>query len=328
MLETPDFPRLHLGVSACLAGQPVRFNGGHAQDDFVNHALRDVADFTLFCPEAPVLGTPRETIRLVNVDGKIHIQGVKSQQDVTERVQHSSAEQAQKVLTSNPDGVVVKSRSPTCGLERIKVYHPDGSWYGSRDPLTTGVFTARLQAADPLLPIEDEGRLRDAWLRENFMLRVYTRARWRLFLAQAPTVKGLQDFHRRHKFLLMAKNEQLYREMGPLVAETRNANLAEKLEAYGKRLHQVMATLSTRKRLRNAFDHLYGYYKTRLDPEEKTYYARTMQEFMDGIVPLIAVVKVLEGFQHRYPNAYLADQVFWNPYPPQLALRTDVSATR
>lgn len=326
--DKPDFPRLRLAASGCLLGQPVRYNGGHAQDDFVQR-LRHYADFSPFCPEAPVLGTLRETIRLVSVDGKVRVRGTVSGTDVTEAIEASCERQALAVLAYQPDGVIVKSKSPTCGLERVKLYREDGVWQSPRDPVTSGRFTARLLTAAPFLSIEEEGRLHDAWLREQFMLRVYTRARWRTFVTSAsPTVAGLQRFHRRHKLILLARNEMILRRLGTLVAAATSENLSQTLALYDKLLNEAFATPSSRRRLRNVFHHVLGYFKTVLRSEEKRFYLQTLDEFIAGVVPLITVIKVWEGLLLRRPHPYLAEQIFWHPYPPELALRSAVSATR
>ena len=156
------FPKLKIAVSDCLRGTECRYNGGHAQDDFINHHLAPYAQFLPFCPEAPVLGTPRETIRLVNIDGSIRVRGTKSEKDVTEGIQSYNQKMIPKLLEQGVDGAIVKSRSPTCGMERIKMYRPTGEWYGSQDKMGQGLFTAELQQQAPQLAVEEEGRLQDA----------------------------------------------------------------------------------------------------------------------------------------------------------------------
>lgn len=322
------FPRLKIAVSDCLRGTECRYNGGHAQDDFINHHLAKYADFLPFCPEAPVLGTPRETIRLVNVDGDIRVRGTRTEQDVTEGIQRYNEKMVPKLLQQGIDGAVVKSRSPTCGLERIKIYRPSGEWFGSQDKMGQGMFTATLQRQAPGLAVEEEGRLQDAWLRENFMMRVFTTARWREFLAGEPTVADFQVFHRDHKYLLLSKSETLYREMGPIVASTTPDNLAEQLEVYETKLQALLANRSKRGSVINVLDHLYGYFKKQLTEDEKVHYRETVEEFRDGIVPLIAVIKVLQQFLSHYGSAYLETQVFFHPYPAELALRSKITAYR
>jgi uncharacterized protein YbgA (DUF1722 family)/uncharacterized protein YbbK (DUF523 family) len=327
-MQAARFPRLRIAVSDCLRGTECRYNGGHAQDDFINQQLAHYADFFPFCPEAPVLGTPRETIQLVGIDDKIHVMGTRTRRDVTEGIENYTHRMVPKLLEQQIDGAVVKSRSPSCGLERIKVYRPDGQWYGSSDPMSSGVFTAHLQHSAPQLAIEEEGRLQDAWLRESFMVQVFTAARWREFLAAEPTLAGFQAFHRDHKYLLLSKNETLYRHLGALVATTRRDNLQESLRGYGYLLMELLAYRSKRGHVRNVLDHIYGYFKSQVSEDEKQHYHDTVQEFVDGIIPLVAVIKILEQFVKRYGSDYLQSQIFFHPYPPELALRSKITAYR
>jgi len=322
------FPRIRIAVSDCLRGTECRYNGGHAQDDFVNKQLAKFADFHPFCPEAVVLGTPRETIRLVGIGNEIHVMGSKSSHDVTEGIKNYTHKMVPKLLEQKLDGAVVKSRSPSCGLDRIKVYRPDGQWYGSTDPMVAGLFTGHLKASDPCLAIEDEGRLNDAWLRENFMVQVFTSARWREFLESEPTLAAFQAFHRDHKYLLMSKNQELYREMGALVSTTRKHNLQESLTGYQYKLFEILAFRSKRGSVKNVLDHIYGYFKKQLTEEEKLHYIETVDEFYNGIIPLIAVIKILEQFVKHHGSDYLKTQVFFHPYPPELALRSKINAYR
>ncbi|MGM0541905.1 MAG: YbgA family protein [Pseudomonadota bacterium] len=323
-----NFPRLKIAVSDCLRGTQCRYNGGHAQDDFVNDHLARYADFYPFCPEAAVIGTPRETIRLVGIDTQVRVIGPKSKSDYTEGLQAYNDKIIPKILSHQMDGAVVKSRSPSCGLERIKVYQPSGEWHGSKDPMQAGLFTGDLQKAAPYLAIEEEGRLTDAWLRESFMLQAFTSARWREFCEAEPTVGKFQAFHRDHKYLFQSKSEGIYRELGALVSATRKHNLAESLLGYEQKMFALLACRSTKGHVKNVLDHIYGYFKHELTPLEKNHYHETVTEFMDNIVPLIAVIKVLEQFLNHYGSDYLSSQVFFNPYPADLALRSTTSAYR
>lgn len=322
------YPQLRLAVSDCLRGTECRYNGGHAQEDFINQSLQSYAKFFPFCPEAPVLGVPRETIRLVNVEGKIRVRGTRSEADVTDALQQYIDKVIPSLLKQNLDGVIVKSRSPTCGLERIKHYRPTGEWFGSQDKMGQGLFTQSLLKQAPSLAIEDEGRLQDAWLRENFMLRLYTLARWRIFLQSEPNVAQFQAFHRDHKYLLLTKSEVIYREMGPLVAEATAQNLIDRLKAYEEKLHAALACRTKVGVMINVLDHIYGYFKKSLSDQEKQLYLETREEFRQQIIPLIAVIKLLQQFLQHYGSDYLSTQVILDPYPADLALRSKITAYR
>lgn len=330
-MQKPEFPRLKIALSDCLHGTECRYNGGHAQYDFVRHELSKYADFFRFCPEAAVMGTPRETIRLVGVDSQIRVIGPKSGNDYTEGLQKYTDSKIDFLQKQDIDGAVVKSRSPSCGLERIKVYRPTGEWYGSKDPMDQGLFTKNLQQRLPNLFIEEEGRLQDAWLRENFMLNLFTRARWREMLEKQqenPSVKVFQDFHRDHKYLLLSKDPALYKEMGSLVANTSKLNAQEQMQSYEALLLQALQTRASKGKMMNTLQHMYGYFKHEVNEAEKELFTETLEEFKQGIVPLISVMKLLEQFISHYGSDYLQTQVIIHPYPSDLALRSRITAYR
>ncbi|WP_028485840.1 YbgA family protein [Thiomicrorhabdus chilensis] len=322
------FPRLKIAVSDCLKGVECRYNGGHAQDDFVKNQLAQYADFVPFCPEAAVIGTPRETVRLVDVKGQVRVLGGKSHTDYTDGLQDYTEKRVELIKQRNVDGAVVKSRSPSCGLERIKVYRESGEWFGSTDPMGQGLFTGHLQKTLPHLAIEEEGRLQDAWLRENFVVRLYTTARWREFLASEPSLADFQAFHRNHKYLMLTKSPSIHREMGALVATTRKDNLHQSLLGYQNKLSELLAYRTKRGQVRHVLDQIYGFFKHQLSPGEKNLYHQTVQEFIQGVVPLITVIKILEQYLMHYGSDYLAEQVFFHPYPAELALRSKITAYR
>lgn len=326
--ENAGFPRLTIAVSDCLKGVECRYNGGHAQDEFVKHQLSQYADFVPFCPEAAVIGTPRETIRLVDVKGQVRVLGSKSATDYTDGLLDYAKQRVALIAERQVDGAVVKSRSPSCGLERIKVYRESGEWYGSSDPMRQGLFTEQLQKNMPYLAIEEEGRLQDAWLRENFVLQIFSAARWREFMQKRPDVKAFQEFHRDHKFLLLSKDEILYRQMGPIVAEATVLNLQEKLAEYGDLFREAIAEKGARGKMINVLEHLYGYFKKQVTESEKVFFRETLEEFRAGTVPLIAVIKIIQQFIHHYGSEYLSTQIILHPYPPELALRSSIQAYR
>ena len=330
-MNKQEFPRLKLALSDCLIGTECRYNGGHAQYDFVRYELAKYADFYKFCPEAAVIGTPRETIRLVNVEAEIRVIGPKSGQDYTDGLKKYTDSKVNFLQKQNLDGAVVKSRSPSCGLERIKVYRPTGEWYGSQDPMDMGVFTKAMQTAMPDIFIEEEGRLQDAWLRENFMLNLFTRARWRELMeaiGETPAIKQLQDFHRDHKYLLLSKEERLYREMGQVVAQTTKDNFFDQCQVYQASLFELLQARASKGKMVNVMQHMYGYFKNQVTESEKALFTETLQEFRQGIVPLISVVKLLQQLINHYGSEYLETQWILNPYPSELALRSKITAYR
>jgi len=322
------FPKPKIAVSDCLMGTECRYNGGHAQYDFLRKRLAEFVEFKRFCPEAAVIGTPRETVRLVGMPEGIRVIGPKSGQDYTDGLQEYTDKKLNYLHKENIDGAVVKSRSPSCGLERIKVYRPTGEWFGSNDPMDSGLFTKNLREQMPQLAIEEEGRLQDAWLRENFIMHIFAAARWREFLESKPTLAQLQAFHRDHKYLLMSKHDATFRELGSIVAQARKESLESDLEIYQGKFLQALQYRSSRGKMINAIEHMYGYFKDKLNQAEKEHYLETLEEFKQGIVPMISVMKVLEQFLSHYGNNYLATQVLLHPYPAKLALRSNLNAYR
>lgn len=327
-LNQPEFPKPRIAISDCLLGTECRYNGGHAQYDFVRYKLADYVEFKRFCPEAAVIGTPRETVRLVGFEGQIRVIGPKSGNDYTDGLQDYTDKKMNFLIKQNIDGAVVKSRSPTCGLERIKVYRPTGEWFGSNDPMDMGLFTKNLRQNFPQIAIEEEGRLQDAWLRENFMMHIFSAARWREFIDNEPTVAGFQAFHRDHKYLLLSKNEAAYRKMGPIVAKANKNHLNESLQAYGEFFLEAVGSKTTRGKMINTIEHMYAYFKEDLSDAEKGFYQQTLGEFQLGIVPLVSLMKLIEGWIYRYGCDYLATQKIIHPYPAELALRSNVNAFR
>lgn len=321
-----NYPRVQLAVSNCLLGVKCRYNGGHAQDDFLMDRLAKYVDFVPFCPEDAVMGTPRESVRLCRVEGEIRVLGGKSKTDYTDGLLDYNQKAIARLQKKRIDGAVVKAKSPSCGLDRIKIYRPTGEWLGSDNGVGQGLFTQALQQAMPHLALEDEGRLQDPWLRENFVLQLFTLARWREFLAQAPGLLNLQTFHRQHKFLLLSKNESLYRKMGPVVAQAQISEWPKVIEAYQTLLYETLATKTQRSNMMNVLAHLYGYVKSYLGESQKSLYHETLDEFKQGIVPLIAMIKLLQQWVDEYEVSYLQDQIIFDPYPADLALRSDLLA--
>ncbi len=309
-------PRIRVGISACLLGDEVRFDGGHKRDAYINGTLGRYFEFVPFCPEvAAGLGTPREPIRLVQTGSGVRARGVKNRDlDPTEAL----AAHGDEVADSAGDlaGVILKRASPSCGMERVKVYHENGN------PLTQGrgIFAERLLARRPLLPAEEEGRLGDPVLRENFIQRVFVFHRWQTLVAAGLTPKGLVEFHTDHKLLVMAHSQGAYRDLGRLVARAGS----EDLEALaGEYIHGLMAALAIRVKRRhhvNVLLHLMGYLKKHLDAGDKAELLETFESYRSGHLPLIVPITLLRHHFRRHPEPYVERQVYLTPHPDELML--------
>lgn len=312
--------KIRVGVSACLLGAKVRFDGGHKRNRYVDEVLRDYFEFVPFCPEVAIgLGTPRQPIRLVGRPEAPRVVGTRNPQlDVTDRLRdygHTVAGQHDDLC-----GMIVKQGSPSCGMERVKVYSDKGMPYAS----SRGAFTAALMAAQPLLPIEEEGRLQDPVLRENFIARVFTFARWRELERRGLSKAGLMSFHARHKLIIMAHSPDGYRELGRLVAGVASAELAPLARRYIQRLMELLAQRAPRKRHVNVMQHLLGYLRRDLDAGDRAELLDTIEAYRKGEYPLVVPLSLLRHHFRRNPHDWVNQQVYMQPHPRELMLHNAV----
>ncbi|MDZ7753555.1 MAG: DUF523 and DUF1722 domain-containing protein [Gammaproteobacteria bacterium] len=311
---------IRVGISACLLGEEVRFDGGHKHDAYVTGTLGRYFEFVPFCPEVAVgLGTPRQPIRLVHHEGGVRARGVKDPTiDPTEGlIAYGSAVADQAAGFS---GFILKRASPSCGMERVKVYRDNG--HPTHDG--SGLFAAALMAARPLLPVEEEGRLGDPVLRENFIERVFLFNRWQRLVADGLTPKALVRFHTAHKLMLMAHCQQTYRDLGRLVAEAGRRPMAELAQEYITRLMAAFKKKVTRGRHVNVLLHLMGYLKDHLDSGDKAELVDAFETYRAGRLPLIVPITLLRHHFRRHPDPYIDAQFYLTPHPDELMLRNTI----
>lgn len=314
---------MKMGISSCLLGQMCRYNGGHAKDDFVMEVIHTYFDVIAFCPEAVIFGTPREAIRLFEDENGINVITTKENKNVTHALMESSKGMVEQIKEEGLCGFILKSNSPTCGLERVKIYdakNPSGERRG------IGVFANEIRKQFPHLPLEEEGRLQDAWLRENFMMQVFAYQEIHEFLAASPKMGDLVEFHSKYKYLIYAKSHQSYKALGSIVANHSTLALKEVLSLYTEAFLKAIALKGTVKKTYNVLIHIYGYFKKEIEKEEKEEVLLCLQEFKEGIIPLIAAIKMLNLYVKRFDITYLKTQKFLNPYPKELALRSSIKA--
>jgi len=318
-MET-DSDKILIGTSSCLLGDKVRFDGGHKRDRYVTDVLSEYFDFQPYCPElAAGMGVPRPTIRLVERDGDIRLVNVKDESvDHTDAMLAVARQYSQSL--GHLSGYILKSKSPSCGMERVSVYGKNG--YATK--IGHGIFARAMMEAWPNLPVEEEGRLNDATIRENFIERVFAYKRWQQLLDAGLTVSSLMNFHKRHKFILLAHNEKLYRQMGKMVADTRKDNLQEQAEAYINIFTEAMRSHATRKRHVNVLQHGMGYLKNALDADDKANLLEIFDKFARGEVPLIVPITMLKYHFRKNPHDYIDEQFYMDPYPAELMLRNHV----
>lgn len=314
---------MKIGVSACLLGVECNWSAGHNRYPFVSEDLAKYVEYVPLCPEAPVLGVPRETIRLVKEEGRIKVKGHKSERDYTQPLMQISQEYLKRLKEEGVCGFILKAKSPTCGMERVKVYNPQGIPERESE---AGIFAKILRQAMPHLPIEEDGRLYDAWIKENFIMQIFAYESWRLFSLSSPNMGDLVHFYTRYKFLLQAKDERLYREMGRVVANGDQKPLEEILLQFGELFLRAIAKKNKISTTYNVLEHCAGFLKNHLTPTQKEELRSAMQEFREGIVPLVLPVRLLHLYAKQYGIGYLQDQIFFEPYPRDFALRSDLKA--
>jgi len=311
-----------IAVSGCIAGESVRFDGGHGKDGFLLGAVSEVADLVTFCPEVEAgMGVPRNTIRLVRRDKDATPRAIenKTGHDWTEKLEATSRAIADRLATQSLSGVVLRRNSPTCGMERVRVY----DWNGVPNKDGVGLFAQELQRRFPLLAIEEDGRLHDGRLREAFFERVFAHARLRgVFDAGTYTSGDVVAFHTREKLLLLSHSPGIYRQLGRLVAAQKTHPRAEFASEYRRMFLSALAEPATPGRQVNALQHAAGFVKHDSGPAEKAHLQTVIADYSAGLVPLVVPVSVLRSRAASRQSPWLAAQTWLEPHPKVLRLRT------
>jgi uncharacterized protein YbgA (DUF1722 family)/uncharacterized protein YbbK (DUF523 family) len=312
---------LKVAVSGCLIGEKVRFDGGSKSDKFLLNDLSKFAEFISFCPENTVFGSPRESIRVVSKDSVKHIVGNKSNQDFTEKLREESSKVANSFLESEISGVVFKSKSPTCAISSVKNYLENGFIEGK----TSGLLYDEFKKRFPYLPMEEEGRLEDPWLRENFVMQIFAYNDFLEFEKSAEKIGQLVDFHTSYKFLLQSKSETKFRKIGNLVANHEKRDFFEVLKDYRENFLEIISLKSSVERNINVIQHMFGFLKRELSEDEKSEFLQNIEDYRNRVVPMIVPISFLHLFAKKYSSEYLLKQKFLSPYPKELALRSKIS---
>jgi len=323
MVNNPD-SKIPVGISACLTGQAVRFNGGHKRSRFCTDILSQYFELKSVCPEVAIgMGTPREPIRLVSEtpdSEAIRAVGVEHpENDFTDQLKGYAADVT--VSHTGLCGFIFMQKSPSCGLFGVKRYLPNGHPEGKAE----GIFASEYARLNPLLPMEEAGRLNDAALRENFMVRVFTYHEWQLFRQEPVTAARLIDFHSRYKYLVMAHSLVHYKETGRLLSDL-SGDIEQIADQYFGLLMKALAKPASRKMHTNTLMHLQGYLKNLIQPADKAELERIIHEYRKGIIPLIVPLTLLKHHlnHHEEANAYARQQVYLNPHPYELGLRNQL----
>ncbi len=316
MNETP----IRIAISTCLMGKSVRYNGGHKKDAFLLNTFGQYFEYVPVCPEVECgMAIPRESMRLEGTPENYRLITHKTKTDKTAMMQSWGEKRLIELAPMDLCGYIFKSKSPSSGLHRVKIYSADSShiWHNGRG-IWADMFTRRF----PLIPVEEDGRLHDPGLRENFIEKVFVFRRWRDLLKSDPGYGDLVDFHTRHKLLIMSHDVPLYRSMGKLVGEGRKEPFPELLETYLSQLLQAMDHPGTVKKHINVLQHIMGYFKSELSSDEKQELLDLLDQYRNGNIPLIVPVTMLNHYVRKYGEEYLAEQWYLHPHPVEMKLRT------
>ena len=313
----PD--KIKLGISSCLLGNEVRFDGQHKYDNWLVDVLGPYVEYVPVCPEVGCgLPIPRESMRLVGDPENPLLLTTKTQKDITPQMLEFCAHEVPRLEAENFCGFVFKSKSPSSGMERVKVYPVKG---GAASRTGIGIFARAFMQAYPLLPVEEEGRLHDPVLRENFIERIFVMQRWLQLISGKPTAGDIVRFHTSHKLLIMAHSVVHYRSMGKLVAAVSQYKPADFAALYLKELMTATARPATKSKHQNVLQHIMGYFKQDLSSDEKAELLEIIDLYKAGNYPLIVPITLLNHYVRKYDKPYLADQYYLNPHPVELNLR-------
>jgi len=314
MRASPDRSRVRVGVSSCLLGQKVRYDGGHKRDDFVADTLARHVTYVPVCPEVELgLGTPRESIRLEKHDGGLRLRGLRSGADHTEAMRRYADARVRALESEGLAGYILKKDSPSCGMERVKVIGRGG--VPTKEG--RGMFADSLMERFPLLPVEEEGRLNDPVLRRSFVVRLYAGLRARELFKGRWSRGAVVAFHSAEKLLLMAHSPEAYRELGRLVARLKETPRDEFAWRYQERMLSGLRQGATRGKHTNVLQHVAGYFKDGADDDRKEM-AAAIDDYRRGLLPLEAPLTLLRHHTRRAAEPWLRIQTYFDPCPREL----------
>lgn len=310
-----------IGVSACLLGNNVRYDGGHKKDLFLTETFGRHIEWVPVCPEIEVgMGVPREPVRLVTSQQGLRMIAEHSGKDWTAQMNSFAAMRAKALKALALSGYIFKKDSPSCGMTSVRLYRTLGV------PARTGrgLYADAVMRELPSLPVEEEGRLNDPELRENFIERVFAYHRWQLSSKQHKSVRALVDFHTRHKFLILAHSARHYQRLGRIVAGAKQAPIANAYEIYGRIFMEALAVHATVNKHCNVLEHMVGYFSKQLSAGERKELVELIADFRRRLVPLIVPLTLIRHYVTKCGVAYLQNQVYLEPSPKELMLRNHV----
>jgi len=313
--------KIKLGISTCLLGENVRFDGGHKLDRYLTDTLGQFVEYVPVCPEVECgFGVPRESFRLVGDPGNPRLVTSRTNQDHTERMAAWAKKRVAELEKENLCGFIFKSGSPSSGMERVRMYDHNGV----PSKVGVGIFARIFMDHFPLLPVEEEGRLHDPRLRENFIERIFALKRWRDGLKEKPSLKALVAFHTRNKLLLLAHSPQHHRQMGRLVAGGRELPLKELYARYQEIFLEALQLKTTNKKHTNVLMHMLGYFKGQLSAGEKQEMLELIEQYRLEALPIVVPMTLMSHYVRKYNEFYLKEQTYLQPHPAELHLRNHV----
>lgn len=309
---------IKVGISSCVLGERVRFDSGHKISNFVTKELDGYFSFVPVCPEVGVgMTVPRPTIRLVSNEERIALVETKNpENDHTDKMLTYSENKVNELQGERLCGYIVCAKSPTCGMERVKVYSKNSA---AKEGI--GLYTKTLMEKMPWLPVEEDGRLNDPVLKENFITRVYCLNDFYESMGGEATRGKIIEFHSRYKLTLMAHHPESYRSLGRLVADVANYEIEDFYNEYRLGLMKALQNRASRKNNTNVLMHLQGYFKRSLNSDEKAELATVISDYRTGLLPLLAPLTLIKHYLNAYPDEYLQKQKYLEPYPQEMRLR-------
>ena len=313
--------KICVGISSCLLGNPVRYDGGHKHDRYITDILANYFEFIAVCPEVECgLPVPRETMRLVGNPEEVRLVTTRSGIDHTEQMLIFCRRKIKELKDEDLCAFIFKKDSPSSGLHRVKIYGNSG--FASKSG--RGLFAAAVTDKFPRLPVEEEGRLHDAPLRENFIERIFCYRRWKNFLEKEPDHKKLVAFHARHKLQLMAHSQKHLSKMGKMVAAGKTIPREELLSEYEINLMEALALKATVKKNVNVLQHIIGYFKKSISGDDKSELIGLIDNYSRSIVPLVVPLTLISHYVRKHGISYLQNQTYLEPHPAELMLRNHV----
>ena len=313
--------KINLGISACLLGQSVRYNGGHQLDHFLKDTLGKFVDYVPVCPEVECgFGVPREAFRLIGKPDRPRLITINAKQDFTDLMETWARKRVEEIEREGLCGFIFKGGSPSSGMERVKVYDDKGV----PAKIGVGIFARIFMEHFPLIPVEEDGRLHDPILRENFIERIFALRRMAKVSQGGNPLRAIVDFQTHNKLLIMSHSPKHLQEMGRLVANTKALAPKSLINRYQELLMEALKLKATPRKNTNVLMHMLGYFKKDLDPSEKQEVLEIVDEYRRELIPLIVPITLISHYVRKYDQPYLKEQTYLNPHPLELQLRNHV----